>query len=1099
MCTCRAKIISYCLSLLTIFGYSLLTIRPAQAQVFAPIPALSFVKPFAGADPLPQVITVGSVGAAFNFTYAASTSSGGSWLSVDNVSWNNCSLCGTPATLNVIVTTLPTLAVGSYSGQVTVTSQSGTVAMIIPVTLTVANTLSAFFDNLPGQVSFSMKTSGTAITSQDLQVRNAGAGSLGWTLTKSTSDGGNWLAVSSTNGTSPSTVTASITVANLPGGGATPGSFIGQLVFQNVNGNVTVPVVVVVGANILSQINAISFNKVFGGANPLPQTLTIPSTGTAFNFTRSWSTATGGSWLSVSNASWNNCVLCGTPGAITVTVAPSPTLAVGTYTGQVVITTQTDSMSITIPVILTIAPGGGTYFDNVPGQMSFSLKTSGTSITSQPLEIRNAGSGTLSWTIAGSTSDAGNWLTISSPSGVAPSLVNIGVTVANLPNGGLIAGTFVGQVVIHSAGGDVSVPISVVVGANVFTQVNAINFTKVFGGPNPLPQTVTIAGTGAGFNFTAAAFTATGGSWLSVDNVSWNNCVLCGTPGTITAIVNASPTLAVGTYTGQIVLTSQVDDMAMTVPVTLTVAPAGGTYFDDLPGQLSFSLKTGSSTNPPSQTVQVRNGGSGSLGWTLTASTSDGANWLSASLVSGTAPSNVIVSVTTANLPGLGLLAGTFVGELVFRTAAGDSTSISVVVVVGANVFNQINPLHFTKVFGGANPLPQTLTVASTGSAINFTTSSATSTGGSWLTIDNRSWNNCVLCGNPQTITALVNASPTLAVGTYTGQIVFTAQAGNMAITVPVTLTVAPAAGTYFDNIPGQMSFSLLAGGGTPATLDIQIRNAGYGTLGWTVAKNTSDGGDWLTVSAPSGTAPSTLTAGVNLANLPGLGLIAGTFTGEIILQSAGGNVSIPVSVTVGSSVFTQLAPLSFTKAFGGANPLAQVLNLTSLGTNFNFTFVGDTGNGTPWLSVVSAGACVLCATPKSLTASITAATPIPAGIYTGQIVATEQAGTKAMTIPVSFTVSVSLSAPVLIAPSNGATGVPLAQKLSWNASANALTYDVYFGTVNPPPLVTSMSGTTYDPGANGELRSGFIPDRGERSPTNIRSSRFRFGGPSVI
>src|SRR6185436_15087143 len=164
-------------------------------------------------------------------------------------------------------------------------------------------------------------------------------------------------------------------------------------------------------------------------------------------------------------------------------------------------------------------------------------------------------------------------------------------------------------------------------------------------------------------------------------------------------------------------------------------------------------------------------------------------------------------------------------------------------------------------------------------------------------------------------------------------------------ITVPVTLTVAPVSGAFFDNVPGQMSFSLLAGGGTPATQDIQIRNAGYGTLGWTVAKNTSDGGDWLTVSAPSGTAPSTLTVGVNLANLPSLGLVAGTFTGEIVLLSAGGNVSIPVSVTVGPSVFAQLAPLSFTKAYGGANPLAQVLNLASAGTNFNFTFVGDTGN----------------------------------------------------------------------------------------------------------------------------------------------------------
>ena len=68
----------------------------------------------------------------------------------------------------------------------------------------------------------------------------------------------------------------------------------------------------------------------------------------------------------------------------------------------------------------------------------------------------------------------------------------------------------------------------------------------------------------------------------------------------------------------------------------------------------------------------------------------------------------------------------------------------------------------------------------------------------------------------PNMVTATVNASPTLAVGTYTGQIVVTAQFGNLSITVPVTLTVAAAGTPFFDNVPGQMSFSLGTGGLTP-------------------------------------------------------------------------------------------------------------------------------------------------------------------------------------------------------------------------------------------------------------------------------------------
>ena len=51
-------------------------------QTFAPVGPLAFTKPFAGANPLPQVVTINSIGTAFAFSSAASTSTGGNWLSV---------------------------------------------------------------------------------------------------------------------------------------------------------------------------------------------------------------------------------------------------------------------------------------------------------------------------------------------------------------------------------------------------------------------------------------------------------------------------------------------------------------------------------------------------------------------------------------------------------------------------------------------------------------------------------------------------------------------------------------------------------------------------------------------------------------------------------------------------------------------------------------------------------------------------------------------------------------------------------------------------------------------------------------------------------
>ncbi len=62
-----------------------------------------------------------------------------------------------------------------------------------------------------------------------------------------------------------------------------------------------------------------------------------------------------------------------------------------------------------------------------------------------------------------------------------------------------------------------------------------------------------------------------------------------------------------------------------------------------------------------------------------------------------------------------------------------------------------------------------------------------------------------------------------------------------------------------------------------------------------------------------------------------------------------------------------------------------------------------------------------------------------------------------------SFTTQVA--APVLVSPANGATGISTAPTLSWNASGGATSYDVYFGTASPPPLVTNIAGTSYAPG----------------------------------
>ena len=172
------------------------------------------------------------------------------------------------------------------------------------------------------------------------------------------------------------------------------------------------------------------------------------------------------------------------------------------------------------------------------------------------------------------------------------------------------------------------------------------------------------------------------------------------------------------------------------------------------------------------------------------------------------------------------------------------------------------------------------ITIASTGTAFAFNAVTVNSTGGSWLTINPSSYGCCGI-NTPQAITVSVNPAVNLAAGTYTAEIVAKSEVGDESLTIPVTLVIEPATTPFFDALPGQMSFFMLTKGNAPPSQELPIRDAGSGSVDWTATTTTSDGGAWLSISPTSGTTPSTPSVSVNPANLPGGGLVAGTFTGQ--------------------------------------------------------------------------------------------------------------------------------------------------------------------------------------------------------------------------
>ena len=297
----------------------------------------------------------------------------------------------------------------------------------------------------------------------------------------------------------------------------------------------------------------------------------------------------------------------------------------------------------------------------------------------------------------------------------------------------------------------------------------------------------------------------------------------------------------------------------------------------------------------------------------------------------------------------------------------------------------------------GANPLPQTLTTTSIGAAVNYNLSVATGNGGSWMTVSPIG----LCCSTPEVFTVTVSAPAGLAAGTYTGEVIV--DAANSAMVLPVTLTVAPSNVPFFDNVQGQMSF-FAATAATPANQTMQIRGVGAAELDWTLTSMTADNGNWLVPSSTSGTAPSSVTVGINVASLPNQGLVAGQFSGQLLFQSGSSSVTVPVSVQLGPNIFSQMAGLSFSMAYGGGNPLTQAPTVSSTGAAMNFTADYASANGGNWLSIFPNGLC--CTTPRAITFTVNGApggAPVPAGIHTGQAVFST--ARSAMTVPVTLTV----------------------------------------------------------------------------------------------
>ncbi|MEK7727954.1 MAG: choice-of-anchor V domain-containing protein, partial [candidate division KSB1 bacterium] len=189
----------------------------------------------------------------------------------------------------------------------------------------------------------------------------------------------------------------------------------------------------------------------------------------------------------------------------------------------------------------------------------------------------------------------------------------------------------------------------------------AMPFSATVGGDNPPPQTLQISNSGGGtLNWTASD----NQNWLSLTPTSGSS--IGGATNNVTVSVNIA-SLPAGTHSGRITI---IDPNATNSPqftdVTLNLAAPAPSITRN-PGNMFFTAVVGSTT-PLNQTLQISNGGGGTLNWNVT----DNQSWITLNSSSGSSTGEADPVTVTVNPSGLPV--GTHTG-LITITAAGASNS----------------------------------------------------------------------------------------------------------------------------------------------------------------------------------------------------------------------------------------------------------------------------------------------------------------------------------------------------------------------------------------------------------------------------------------
>ena len=642
------------------------------------------------------------------------------------------------------------------------------------------------------------------------------------------------------------------------------------------------------------------FDFTIGSSTPT-QTMTISTTGGPRTFSISFTGAafTGNlQWIVASPASGTASMAA----PVTVTLRANPQFlsprGYPYYGGTVIVTPQSGSLcqfsgatAATCDVGVGLGVQGNATLTAVPTSLAFTYAQGDPAPAAKNVGLATLG--VSSWGLRYytniSTNSGGSWLNASPGTGNSPTSLNV-----SIGPGSLGMGIYNGVIELSDTVGPFVPPnliaVTMTIQAGLTVSANSLSFTYRLGDPAPPAQPLTIGSTGPPLGFA----TSPNSPWITVSPSSGT------TPSTPMVSVNPAGQ-AIGTQVGSVQITSGASTKTVTVVLNVLAPPLTAT-----PSALNFQYVV-RGPQPLPRTIAIGS----PVGGVPFAVAASGANWLSVSSATGTAPGSVEVIVDATNLA-----VGNYNATVLINVGGSTSISIPVALQVVAPALT-VNPSVVSVRFrqGESPPASQIIAVTSDQPGATFNVSAPSLR---WLTVSPTSGTT------PANVT--VGFSPVgLDAGQYAATIAFV-RTGSTTGTAQVQVSFTVGTASSLLATPSALVFSGNPGGALPPQ---NLALAGFGQDVAFTATAASEGG-WLSVTPAAGTTPVSVSARANLAGLGG-----GGYLGTITFTTAG-SPPLVVNVILRVGVIPEVSDGGAVNAAGfGGGPFAPGSLLTLYGRNF--------------------------------------------------------------------------------------------------------------------------------------------------------------------